>query len=203
MVELIAKTRAGKSGVDKTEIMAVMYGKGVASQSLTINKNDFNKIYAEAGESASISLNVDGKIHNALIHAVDRDPVKYTPSHVDFYVVSADQKLHVNVPVVYTGDAPAVKAGLLLVKVMHEVPLYGAQSDIPHELTVDLSTLVDEHSVVRVSDLSLPKGVTLYHSDGNDVVISVSLPTEEKEEETRSLEDIEVAKKGKKEEEEK
>jgi large subunit ribosomal protein L25 len=70
--------------------------------------------------------------------------------------------------------------------------------DLPHDLKIDVSTLIDFSSQVLAKDIILPTGVTLLENP-EEVVALVSAPREEKEEEVApiDLSAIEVEKKGK------
>ena len=73
--------------------------------------------------------------------------------------------------------------------------------DLPHNLTIDISSLVDFQSQILAKDIRLPAGVTLLENT-EEVVALVAAPREEKEEEVAApvdLSAIEVEKKGKEE----
>jgi large subunit ribosomal protein L25 len=107
------------------------------------------------------------------------------------------------VPLEFIGVSPAVKdLGGVLVKVLHEIEIEALPKDLPHSITVDISSLaqIDDH--ITAKDLSLAKGVTLVTKE-SDIVVLVSAVREEKEEEVPAAIDmdaIEVEKRGKKEE---
>jgi len=165
---------------------------------------DFEKAFKEAGESTIVTIVLDGEEHDTLIHEVDFHPVKGTVSHVDFYVVEKGKKVTVNVPLEFEGIAPAEKTlGGTLIKVMHEVEIEALPKNLPHEIMVDISTLIDFESQIHASDLKLPEGVELITTP-EEVIALVQEPREEEPEEAPEAVDIssiEVEKKGKKEEE--
>lgn len=80
-------------------------------------------------------------------------------------------------------------------------------SDLPAHIAVDISVLVDEASQIKLSDISVPNGVT-FTADLETVIATVSAAREEEPEETpeesseaADISSIEVEKKGKAEEE--
>lgn len=151
---------------------AVMYGAHAKTTSIFIDKKDFKKILNKAGESSVISLLGDST-ENVLIHDVQMDPVLYEPIHADLYVVEKGQKVHINLPLRFTGEAPAIKLNANIIKAMHEISLEADPSSLPHDIEVDLTTLIDLHSVITIADLKIPKGATLFHITETDVVASV------------------------------
>lgn len=183
-------------------IPAVFYGKSEASTPISIPMVDFLKAWKEAGESSVISLETPDGTKESLIHDVDFDPVTGRPRHADFYVFEKGHKVEVEVPIEFEGESPAVKTlGGTLVKVVHALKIEAMPKDLPHNVTVDISALVDFSAQILAQDVKLPAGVELKENP-EEVVALVSAPREEKEEETApvDLSAIEVEKKGKQEE---
>lgn len=185
-------------------IPAVFYGKKQASTAIGIQRSEFLKVWKAVGESGVVSLVGPSGTVDALIQEVDTDPVTEIPQHADFYVFEKGKKIEVSIPLVFTGVSPAVKdLSGNLVKVMYELAIEASPENLPHEIEVDISTLVDFDSVILAKDVSLPKGVSLA-VDGEEVVASVSAPRGDEPEEPTVAPDlsaIEVVKKGKKDEE--
>jgi large subunit ribosomal protein L25 len=185
------------------EIPAVFYGMGKDSTPISISNIEFKKVWHKAGESTTVAIEVDGKKIDTLIHEVQTHPVTDEPIHVDFLAIDMNKKIKVNVPIEFEGVSPAVKSGTgNLVKVLHEVEVEALPADLPHSLSVDISSLVDTQSQITVADIKLPKGVAVT-ANPTDVVASIIEQKEEKEEQAApvDLSSIEVEKKGKKEEE--
>lgn len=185
-------------------IPAVFYGKKQASSPISVKTSEFIKVWKEAGESSVISLVGSLGTVDALIHDVDIDPVTEIPQHADFYVFEKGKKIEVNIPLAFVGVSPAVKdLSGNLVKVMHELAIEASPENLPHEIEVDISTLVNFDSQILAKDIILPKGVTLASVE-DEVVASVSAPRADEAEEPAvapDLSSIEVVKKGKKDEE--
>lgn len=185
-------------------IPAVFYGKKEASTSISVPMVDFLKVWKEAGESSVVSLvTPEGNIES-LIHDVDFDPVSGKPRHADFYVFEKGHKVAVEVPLEFEGVSPAIKdLGGVLVKVLHVLKIEAMPKDLPHNITIDISSLIDFQSQILANQINLPSGVELMENP-EEVVALVSAPREEKEEEAApvDLSEIEVEKKGKKDEEE-
>lgn len=205
MLALTAKIRDTKENLDKLreagELPAVFYGMGNLSTSISIPKNEFKKIWRKAGESSTVKITTPTKVIDVLIHDVQVNPVTEEPIHVDFLVIDMNKAIQVEVPLEFTGVSEAVKSGLgTLVKVLHEVEVEALPKDLPHNFTIDISSLTGLDSQILVSNIILPKGVKMI-TKGEEVVASIAVQKEEKEETTPiDLSAIEVEKKGKKEE---
>ena len=203
MITLNFEKREAKASPDKIrengQIPAVFYGPKEKSTSITLLYTDFVKAWKKAGESSVVVLKGAGDEHEALIHEVDVHPVTGAPRHADFYVIEKGKKVKVHVQLSFDGVAPAVKdLGGILVKVLREVEIEAAPKDLPHDLRVDISALAELTSVIRVSDIKLPTGVTLI-AEGEEIVASIAEAKEEVEEAPTAVDmtSIEVAKKGK------
>lgn len=204
MIQMQTAPRAPKQTIKEGFIPAVYYGAHAKSTPIFINAIEFGKVLSTAGESTTITLVTEHGNETALIQDVYRDPVKNHPRHVDFYVVEKGQKVHVKVPVTFVGESKAVKDGGVLVKVLHELSVEAESANLPHDISVDISTLENKDSVIHVKDITLPKGVTLYHMSEDEIVASIAEAKEMEEApvEAVDLSAIEVEKKGKKESEE-
>jgi large subunit ribosomal protein L25 len=183
---------------------AVFYGPKEASTSITLSAKEFGKVWKKAGESSVVILkDATGAEHETLIHEVDIHPLSGEPRHADFYVIEKGKKVQVAVQLNFAGTSPAVKdkAGIL-VKVHREIEIEAAPRDLPHDLTVDISKLVELTDVIKAKDLVLPKGVEL-KINPEEVIASIAEAKEEVEEAPVAIDmsAIEVEKKGKEEKE--
>lgn len=159
---------------------AVVYGPKQEATPIEMNQREFAKALDKAGESTVISLSVDGEAHNVLIHDVDYDPVTNVARHADFYAIVKGQKVTVEIPLTFVGESPAVKQGGNLVKALHEIEIEADPMSLPHELTVDISSLVEMNSHIVAKDIVLPAGVSLVTAE-DEVVATVVLAKEEEE----------------------
>jgi large subunit ribosomal protein L25 len=180
-------------------IPAVFYGPKEETTPVTMSLKDFTKVWKKAGQSSVIILKEGSNEHESLIHDIDIHPLSGEPRHADFYVIEKGKKISVHIPLTYVGVAPAVKdKGGILVKVHREIEIEAAPRDLPHELSIDISKLVEFSDVVHAKDIVLPKGVDL-KINPEEVVLSVAEPKEEKEEAPAAIDmsAIEVEAKGK------
>jgi large subunit ribosomal protein L25 len=185
------------------EIPAVFYGAGKNNTSISVGSVEFKKVWKNAGESSTVKIETPEIKVDALIHEVQLDPIRNEPIHVDFLVVDMNKTVRVKIPLVFDGISNAVKSGLgNLVKSIYELEVEALPADLPHDLSVDLSKLETQEDQIFVSDIKIPKNVTLI-TNSEEVVASIVKQVEEKEEVVPvDLSAIEVEKKGKKEEEE-
>ena len=201
MITLNAKKRIAKAKTveikdKKSDIKAVVYGPKVVNTPISIEYADFIRVYNTVGTSGIVSLDIEGSKMNVLIHSMSLHPVQNSVAHVDFYCPEAGKKVTVKVPLNFIGESEAVKAGALLVKILHEIEVEAMPENLPHDLEADISKLVTLEDDIKVGDIKLPKGV-VSTMDAGEVIASVVEAKEEVEEVAVDLSAIEVEKKGK------
>lgn len=180
-MKLQATKREKNEKLSSDYLAAVVYGKEVENQSLKIKRVDFDKVFAAAGESNLIDLELDGKSVKVLVKDFQRDIMKSFFTHVDFYQVNMKEKIKTEIPLHFIGESKAIKElGGMLMKDIHEIEVECLPSELVDHLDVDISVLKSFDDVISISDLVLPKGLKLVqHEDG--VVAKVVEPKVEEE----------------------
>jgi large subunit ribosomal protein L25 len=197
-VQLKAKVRETKQNIKKLrsagEVPAVLYGHNVKNISLAVKKAEFDKAFKKAGESTIVDLvTEDGKTHPVLIHDVQLHYLTSEPIHIDFYQVSMTEKLKAKVALEFLGESPAVKTqGGVLVKVLNEVEVQCLPADLPHNIPVDISSLVDFSHAIHVKDLKVSDKVQIM-TPTEEVVIKVQPPRDVEAELTAPVTDEKAA----------
>jgi large subunit ribosomal protein L25 len=187
--ELDAEVRAdiGKGASRRlrhaNKVPAVIYGAGEDSIALTLDHNKaLHALSHEAFYSHILTLKVGNKNEKVILKDVQRHPAKPRIAHIDFLRIRADQKLHMHVPLHFTGEenAPGLSAGGAFSRLMNDVEIACLPADLPEFIEVDVSNLALDQSV-HLSELKLPKGVELtafaHGVEGHDqAVISIHVP---------------------------
>lgn len=175
---------------------AVLYGPRIKNNIfLEIDKKDFEQIYKQVGETELIKIKIEErkKDFQVLIHDVQFDPLKEEPIHVDFYQPSLKEKMETEVPLVFVGEAPAVKElGGTLVRNISEIEIKAYPQNLPKEIKVDISPLKAFDDAILVKDLSVPSGVEILR-DPEDIIAFVSEPEKVEEELEKPIEEEMVA----------
>ena len=133
-------------------------------------RNFLNGLYevAVAGESVT-----------AIVKDVQIDPLKRTVQHVDFLLVSADEKVEMEVSVVVEGEpAAGAVASLEILNLVVEAPA----ASIPEEIIVSIEGAEAGHNIT-VADIKYPAGVTPV-TDGALAVVVVNAVKKSAEEAT-------------------
>jgi large subunit ribosomal protein L25 len=183
ILRAVRRERSGKGVARKIRtqgmIPGVLYGGG-ENIPLTLHPKELLKILA-SGENTIFRLEIDGEVggdRQAIVRALQRDPLKETLLHADLYRISMDVEITVSVPVVLQGMSREVSdVGGVINQLLHEIGIQCLPSLIPHELSIDVAHLgIGE--VLHVRDLPIPPGIQVL-ADADEVVASVSVRGEE------------------------
>lgn len=185
------KKEAGTQEKPEVTLKAVVYGHGLPSRSIEVATSDFFKVFRAVKHSTLFDLVIDNEQPvKALIGEVQVNPVNMHPVHADFRQLRMDESITVSVPLVYTGEALAVKAlGGTLIKSLDEMEVECLPGDLPKEIVVDVSKLATFEDKITVESLVLPKGVKTTLEE-NVTLASVEAPLSEDEQ--KKLEQGEV-----------
>ena len=170
---------------------AVLYGPKVKNIPLEVNLKEFEKIYQEAGESTLISLKIEEekKENLVLIHSVEQDPLTEKISHVDFYQPRLEKEIEVKIPLVFEGEALAVKdLGGTLIRHILEVTVKALPQNLPHEIKADISSLKNFGENILVENLTVPEKVKIIN-DPKEIVVSIASPEKIEEELEKPIEE--------------
>jgi len=187
-------------------VPAILYGKNQEAIPLQVLLKDFSKTLNAAGESTLVYVNVGSQSYPTIIHDVSRDSLTDGILHADFYKVRLDEKIKTSVPVVFISEAPAVKdLGGIFVRNVNELEVEALPQDLPHEISIDISSLKNFGDQILVKDINLGTNVKI-EADADSIVATVQEPISEEELKasletpTAGVEDVEVIKKEKPEE---
>jgi large subunit ribosomal protein L25 len=165
-------------------VPGVVYGKGESSTAVQVDLRTFETLYRSAGRTSVVQLRIPGDngTKSGFIKSVQRHPLTGRPLHVDYFVVDLKTEMEVDVPLVFTGEAPAVEeTGGTLLHNLSTVRVKALPTDIPHEITVDVSTLVSLDLAIHVRDLNLNRDLVHVMTDGETLVATVVPPRIEEE----------------------
>ena len=155
----------------------IVYGGTADTTLIEIDHNAlWHAIKKEAFHASVLDMELAGKEHKVLLRDVQMHPFKQLILHIDFQRVDANTKLHMKVPLHFSGDelSPAVKTdGCIANHVLTEIDVLCLPKDLPEFIAVDLSGLKKGKSL-HLADITLPKGVSaVTHGKSNPVIVSV------------------------------
>jgi len=166
-IKLAAQKREKNEKLGKDVVPAVVYGKGMESQSLQVKRSELEKAFKTAGESNLITLDFGAGPIKVLVKETQRDVLKGFFTHIDFYQVNMKEKIKTEIPLHFIGEAKAIKElGGVLIKDMDAVEVECLPGDLVDHIDVDISVLNTYEDAIRLHDLKIPAGLTLLSHDG-------------------------------------
>lgn len=192
--EIVAEARStfGKAAIRRLrrledKIPGVVYGAKQDPMSITMQHNKIKLALAnEAFYSRILTLDVDGNKEKVVLKGVQRHPFEPKILHVDFFRISANEKLTMNIPLHFIGadKAPGVKADGEVSHLMNEVEIRCLPADLPEFIEVDISNL-NMNEAIHLSELKLPAGVEVlaltYGPEHDQAVVNIHPPRAEEE----------------------
>lgn len=161
-------------------IPAELYGHKISNRHLSVPSKEFAKIYKTSGEQAGLVnlITEDNEKIPVLITNIQTDSLSKEFLNIDFYRVKTGEAIKTKIPIHFLNEAPAVKEGFILIKVLDEIEIETLPQDIPQNFEVDLSPLKELNQSIHVKDLKTKGGVKILND--NEAVIAII--TERKEE---------------------
>jgi len=161
----------------------IVYGGTGDTQLIELDHNAlWHALKKEAFHASVLDMELAGKESKVLLRDVQMHPYKQLVLHIDFQRVEANTKLHMKVPMHFSGqeESAAFKVdACLITHVMNEIEVACLPADLPEFIAVDLKGLVKGTSL-HVRDIQLPHGVTaVTKGKENPVVVSVVTPVVE------------------------
>jgi len=95
--------------------------------------------------------------------------------------IKKGQKISTDIPIVFIGESPAVRelAGIFITS-KYTVSIECLPKDLPHQIELDISGLVDFNTSLTVGDIKVPEEITIL--DAPEISIAtVSAPRKEEE----------------------
>ena len=154
----------------------VVYGLHADSLPVDTDQHDFELGYRRWGQTTLMALEgLEGGEVAALISSVARDPRTGKMIHVDFARVSLTEKTHAEVPLHFTGESSAAKAGdAVLIHALDHVRIEAFPQDIPHRIDVDLTPLQQLDDAIFVRDLIVDTQTVEILNDPDELVVKAA-----------------------------
>ena len=184
-IHATARAAGGKGPAGRVrasgKVPAIVYGPGEKGRAISVEAKDIKAIlHSPLGGNTVVTLTVDGHTQLALLKSFDHDPMTRGVVHADFYSVSLDRKITVQVPFVLTGKSKGIaNEGGILRQIFRSLPVVTTPDKIPAKIEADISNLGLGESL-HVRELSLPEGVSI-KLDGSQTIVSIVAPEKDTE----------------------
>jgi len=129
--------------------------------SVTVERREFRlALSGPAGANTVLALQVGGTSYPAVVKEMQRHPIRRTVNHIDFLQVNMNEEIVVHIALRLEGESKAVAAaGGLVDPTVDSIEVSCTPTDMPNEFVVDVTDMQPD-TVIRLSDIPMPKGVT-------------------------------------------
>lgn len=169
-------------------IPAVIYSHGQSS-TVSVNAKDFSGVFkGKISESVLLNLAYDsGESVQVFVKDYQRHPVTDNVLHLDFYKVTAGEKIHTTISLEFVGSSIGVKKGGVFEQIERIIEVEVLPKDLIERLSVDISGL-DMNESIHVKDLKGPASMVFKadpeHVLGHVVPLRENADEEAKKDET-------------------
>jgi large subunit ribosomal protein L25 len=190
-------------------VPAVVYGPKVEPIHLQIPYRALELMLMKAGGTNLIDVSYDGKSQTVLAREVQRDILKNTITHVDFFAVDLTEAIRIDVPLHFVNEAPAVNAKKgILITGPTMLTIETLPSKLLSQVEIDLAGLNEVGDAIHVRDLKLDPDIKIIN-DPDEMIARISQTSAARSAEAEELEaaegsvaEVEIIKKGKSDEDE-
>ena len=155
---------------------AHLFGHGLESIPLQCDTARLQRIIAQAGTTRLIALEIEGdkQPRSVFIREIQRNAYTGALLHVDLYQVRKMERIKADVPIVFVGEAPALKEkGSSLIHMITTLSVECLPDRLPPQIEVDLSPLEEVEQALYVTDIALSPDITVI-TDSDQMVVKVS-----------------------------
>ncbi len=138
----------------KGYLPAIAYNKET-NIPVSVELRAFDRVFRSQGTSRVIDLNIDGQAEEVLVKAVHMNKRTRLPQHVDFYILTAGQKVDVDVKIDFVGIPIGVRNGGMADVQRREVRVNILPRLIPGTIEVDVNHLKINDSMHMTDIISL------------------------------------------------
>src|SRR3989344_1798968 len=174
----------------KGDIPGVVYGHGLDSTPITVEKVALKKAFTRAGSGTLVDLTIgEQKPIKVLFHEPQLHYLSGEPIHFDLYAVKMDEEIETTIPIVFVGISPAVDEleGNFIAN-RDELTIRCLPGNLIPNVEVDISILKTFDDSIKVSDIQVPESVQI-QDEMEETVALVSAPRSKEELEAELAED--------------
>ena len=165
-------------------IPANIYGRGLESVAVQLPWTRAREMLNAHGRNTLIEVQLEGgDARPVVVRDIARHPVTGSVQHIDFFQVDLTRTIQADVPIHFTGEAPAVHTyGGVFVQALDVVHVEALPNEMPEAIEVAIDGLTELDQSLSVSDIVVPSGVTIL-TDPEQAIAQIARPRLEVEEE--------------------
>lgn len=130
----------------------------------------------QASSTNIIDIKVDGKTYPSLARQVQRDLIRGTILHVDFFAPDLTKKLRADIPIQLIGESqPVVARKAIMLTGTNTVTVEMLPTNLMDRIVVDLGELKAVGDEIKVTDLPIAEGISVLN-DPEELVAKLVQP---------------------------
>lgn len=161
-------------------IPAILYGTNVEPVSITVSARDWENITRRMKRNVIFDMEIqEGAAVDkrpVMVKEIQRDGLGTNIMHIDFFQVSMEQTVEVEVPIHLTGKSKGEVLGGIVDVHLRSIKVECLPNQIPEQIVLDVTEL-DIGDSVHISDISLPGVKLVEHAE--IAILSIIPPTVE------------------------
>ena len=174
------------------QLPAIFYGPATETIMLTVDYPELARITKQGkGENIILDLQITSdhgeETRKAMLKELMVDPVNGAYLHADFYEISMDKEITVDIPVTLVNTPIGATEGGFLQHIRRDITVSCLPDNLIDSLELDVSEL-DIGDTIHIRDIEFPEGITC-SEEGHLTVVVVSAPGGGMEEEEEELEE--------------
>lgn len=178
-----ASRRLRKAGM----VPAIIYGVGSEATPASLDHNTiYHLLKREPFHTSILKVELNGKVEKVLLRDFQMHAFRQEVLHLDFQRVNETEEINIRIPLHFINEDTSVAVKQQSAHITHvvtDVEIRALASNIPQFIEVDLKKISAGQSV-HLSDLALPKGVTLVNLlRAEDSVVAIAAGISEESEE--------------------
>ena len=160
-------------------VPAILYGPKRNPLMLAIEAKQLEKLLGQGGSDqilVDLNLNAAGEegVHPAMLKELQMDHIKDSIVHADFYEISLDEEIEIEISVRLVNTPVGAKSGGVLEHVKREIVVSCLPDKAVSSIELDVSGL-DLGQSLHIRDIVLPEGITALE-EGDITVAVVAAP---------------------------
>jgi len=161
-------------------IPAILYGTNVEPVSITVSARDWENITRHMKRNVIFDMEIqEGAAIDkrpVMVKEIQRDGLGTNIMHIDFFQVSMEQTVEVEVPIHLSGKSKGEVLGGIVDVHLRSIKVECLPNQIPEQIVFDMTEL-DIGDSVHISDISLPGVKLVEHAE--IAILSIIPPTVE------------------------
>ena len=153
-----------------------LFGHGIESMVLQCDTVELQQIIRRGGSSRLINISItsEKQPRSAFIREIQQDTFNGQLLHVDFYQVNKLEKITADIPIILTGEAPAIKSRDNMIEhMLNQLGVECLPDKLPPRIEIDLGTLEEAGQAIHVKDINLGADITVT-TDPEQIIVKIS-----------------------------